>query len=219
MTRAPFRFASCSAKCPTPPAAPLMSTVVSASSAVECRRVVVDAGRLACEVRRGRGHVLGVCAAFEAGKTQKAEDLVAGGEAVDVRGDVLDDARHVCPRDNRQVERRFRLPGHRGQSAAQVPVRRIDADRVHADEHLARPRLGNRHLVVTQNLGSAVLMEPDRPHGVCRHRFLLPVLRIRLCGSVTHVSGPLVRIYGPLIRIFKRGRCGPTPGRTETTCS
>jgi hypothetical protein len=32
MTRAPFHFTSCSAKCPTPPAAPLMSTVTLASS-------------------------------------------------------------------------------------------------------------------------------------------------------------------------------------------
>ena len=34
MTRAPFHFASCTAKCPTPPAAPLTSTVAPGPSVV-----------------------------------------------------------------------------------------------------------------------------------------------------------------------------------------
>lgn len=43
---------------------------------------VVDAGRLTCEVRGRRGHVLGVCAAVEAGKTQKTEDFITYGECI-----------------------------------------------------------------------------------------------------------------------------------------
>ncbi|MCO5968147.1 hypothetical protein NDW01_07025 [Actinoallomurus sp. WRP6H-15] len=61
---------------------------------------VVDGGRLACEVRRRRGHVFGVGAAVEAGETQQTEDLIADGERVHARGDGLDDTRHVRPRDH-----------------------------------------------------------------------------------------------------------------------
>lgn len=47
ITRAPFHFASCTAKCPTPPAAPLTSTVVPGDSGTgSCTRPVKGEGTL-----------------------------------------------------------------------------------------------------------------------------------------------------------------------------
>jgi hypothetical protein len=42
---------------------------------------MIDAGRLAGEVRRGRGHVLGIGSALEPGEAKETEDLIADGEA------------------------------------------------------------------------------------------------------------------------------------------
>lgn len=184
------------------------------------RRVhVTDTGRLACEVRGGRDHVLGVGVAVKAGEAEETEDLVTCGEAVHIGGDGLDDARQVRPGNHGQAERRPRLGRQVGHTVAQVPVRRVDADRVNADEHLTRPRLGNRHLVAAQDFRSAVLMEPDRSHRVCRHRALLPALRDRLIW----ISAPYIRIADPNIWTTdpdsQGDRCGPMPGRTATTCS
>jgi hypothetical protein len=80
---------------------------------------------------------------------------------------------------------RLDIPSRRYQSGG-------DADCVHADEHLTRPRLGNRHLVVTQNFRAAVLMEPDRPHVCVGIVFSCPRCGIGLSGSAIHINGPLI---------------------------
>jgi len=134
---------------------------------------VIDASRLACEVRRGRSDVLGICAALEAGKAKEAEDFISDGEAIYTRGDGRDDARHVSPRDGGQAQRRPHLRRHVGHPLAHVPVGGIDANRVNPNEHLTRLRLGNRHLVVTQHLRTTELVQLNRLHRVCRHRVRL----------------------------------------------
>jgi hypothetical protein len=153
---------------------------------------VIDAVRLECEVRRRRGHVLGICTAIEAGKAEETEDFITDGEALHIRGDGLDDARQVRPRNHGQGELRPRLRRQVGHPVAQVPVGGGDADCVHADEHLTRPLLGNRHLVVTQNFRAAVLMEPDRPHVCVGIVFSCPRCGIGLSGSAIHIYGPLI---------------------------
>ncbi len=57
------------------------------------------------------------------------------------------------------------MPSRTYQSGGLTP------DRVHADEHLAGPRLGDRHVVEAQHLGAAELVQSDGLHRVRRHRF------------------------------------------------
>lgn len=50
-------------------------------------------------------------------------------------------------------------------AVAQIPVGGIDADGVHADEHLARFRLRYRHRLVAQYVGTAEFVQSDGLHG------------------------------------------------------
>ncbi len=129
---------------------------------------VVDTGRLVTQVRSRRGHVLGVRPAVESREPQHAEDLVTDGEPGHVRSDRLDHARHVRSGDEGELQHRPHLGRHDLHPLTQVPVRRVDAHRVHPHEHLARTDLGNRHLVVPQNFRPAGLVELDRLHRACR---------------------------------------------------
>lgn len=81
-----------------------------------------------------------------AGLASHAENFIADGEALYICGDRLDNARHVRPRNDGHGHQRPPLRRQVGISVAQVPVGGIDADRVNADEHLARLQLGNRRL-------------------------------------------------------------------------
>ena len=72
-----------------------------------CGMHVINASRLAGDVRRRRRHVLGIRSALaEARKTHHAKHFVANGEALHIRRDGRDDARHVRPRYDRQGHRR-----------------------------------------------------------------------------------------------------------------
>src|SRR6185295_2770094 len=92
-------------------------------------------------------------------EADEPEDGVADGEAGDTRAERLDVARDVPAEDERQsVALRCAAP------FASLPVDRIDARRDDADEHLARRRLRPLDPLVTQHMGIAVLVQPDRPH-------------------------------------------------------
>lgn len=66
---------------------------------------------------------------------------------------------------------------------------------MHANEDLTRLYLGNRRLLVTQNLRAAELVQPDCPHRVCRHHFLL----LRAAGYAYRISDPCIRTADPNI--------------------
>jgi len=124
-----------------------------------CGVHVIDASRLECKVRRWRGDVLGISSALaEAWKANHAENFIADGEALYIRGDRLDNARHVRPRNDGHGHGRPPLRRQVRISVAQVPVRGIDAGRVNANEHLTRLQLGNRRLFVTQHLRATELV-------------------------------------------------------------
>src|ERR1044072_7410350 len=93
------------------------------------------------------------------------------------------------------MERGLELGRYVGHPLARVPGGRVEADRVHADEHLTRSRFGNRRLLVTHHLGAAEFVKPDRTPRLCRHHFLLPALR----DTLIRTSDPCIRTTDPNI--------------------
>src|SRR5215207_9727826 len=139
ITRAPATFANCTARWPTPPAAPAISAVCPASSPPRsksaCQAVIPVTGSAAAARNVG-------------------EHGVALGEGVDARG--LDRAGHVAPGGDRQL--RLHVP------ALVLPVDRVDRRGVHADQHLGGAGLGRVDVLDAEHLGAACLVNPYRLH-------------------------------------------------------
>ena len=84
------------------------------------------------------------------------DDLVALPEAVDALAERHDDAGAVGSEDARL--------GRGGEAAAEPDVQVVEARRPQADQHLARPgdRIGR--VLVPENLGPSVLVDPNGFH-------------------------------------------------------
>ena len=98
-------------------------------------------------------HVDLAAARLDAGVEDDALAELEAGHAVAER---LDDAGSVGAEDAR-----FR---HRRQPFSDPDVEMVQPGGAEADEHLARPGLGIRHLLEHEHLGAAVVVDPDRAH-------------------------------------------------------
>ena len=169
MMWAPARLASCTAKLPTPPAAPMIRMLSpSCRSSAASRRHRRQAGdgcgpggrevhavRLAAGLAGRDGGKLGPGAAVDirVGRRSKAEDFLPGREGVHAGTDPLDDPREVSAEDDGKPV--LGVVAHH--AAGDHVVNGVDRRGADPDRQLALARLGLRQIVAKPRLRFEVL--------------------------------------------------------------
>jgi hypothetical protein len=113
--------------------------------------------RLVGQERRVHGGELGERSLQCAHAAGEAVDLVTGREARHTLADAFDHTGQIQPEPGRQPTLRVRRL-----TCLDLEVQRVDATRLHPDEHLTRP--GFRGGDVPQHQGRAELLQNDRSH-------------------------------------------------------
>ena len=90
---------------------------------------------------------------------QHGHDPVARAKTLDLAADLDDGPGALDAQDMGETHRRI---GH--DAGPRVGVEAVDARRLQADQQLARTDFRGRHLLVTQHLGPAVLVDENRLH-------------------------------------------------------
>ena len=143
------------------------------------RRVNMVDARFAREVRCRHADIFGIgLAAFHdvLRETDHRVDLVADAKSLHAIVERGDDAGHVRSEDQRKGGMRLPLGGKRAVAVTEIPVRRIEADRVDADQYLTSRQGGAGRILVAEHVRAAERVQANRLHCLAHHCLLRKLL-------------------------------------------